>query len=156
MDACENYGKLYTYFLEVCKNFIEHNLYERMGIPKDGYGMYLYLIRHLSHRDIRHSAFLSDQEKAFLLPNNNFIQVQNLDIIIHFKIIRLLDEEVPERLSRRVRQIRNWLCHLSLEELRETMEQKDFNGKLQLIIQNLEEAGIDIELLMWCKDKIFK
>ena len=163
MDTCENYGKLYVYLLEVCRNFIEHNLYEEMGLPKDGYGMYLYLIRHLSHGDnslyqyeIKKSEFLSEREKNFLLPKNQIIQVQNLDISIHFKIIRLLDKEVPERLSRNVLQVRNWLCHLSLEELRETMDQEDFNTKLQLIMQNLQDAGIDNDLLIWCKDKILK
>ena len=163
MATCEKYGKLYAYLLEVCRNFIEQNLYEEMGLPKDGYEMYLYLIRHLSHGDkrlyedeIENSKYLSDKEKDCLLPKNRIIKVQNLDISIHFKIIRLLDKEVPEKLSRHVIELRNWLCHLSLEELRETMNQEDFNSKLELIKQNLHDAGIDNELLIWCKDKILK
>lgn len=161
MGTCENYGKLYAYLLEVCTHFIEHKLYEEMGLPKVGHDMYSYLIRNLCHGEeelyqdeIKNSKFLTNQEKHCLLPKDKIIQVQNLDIKMHFKIIRLLDNEVPQKLASHVLEVRNWLCHLSLEELRETMSQEDFNVNLQLMKQNLHDAGIDNDLLIWCMEKI--
>ena len=160
MGACADYGKLYAYFLEVCRHVIDTKLHHEMGVPEVGQEMYEYLNRRLSDRFqrpydgiIMEAEFLSNEEKDHLLPGNRIIDVSNLDVSLSFKIYRLLGGRIAKKLSCQIVGVRNYLCHIPVAELRGNMNQEEFNSTFQLLRKDLEDAGIERELLDWCKTK---
>ena len=162
-NSCEKYGKLYAYFLEVCRHFIDQKLHEEMGVSDVGQEFYEDLNRRLSDQRgepyediIKKCGFLLENEKRYLLPENRIIDLEDLDVTIHFKIIRLLRGSVAKKLACHVAEVRNYLCHVPVANLREGMDSEDFSSLFQLIRQNLEDAGITKDLLKWCEKKILK
>lgn len=161
MGASEDYGKLYAYFLEVCRHFIDRKLHHEMGVPEIGQEMYEYLNRRLSDRFqkpyngiITEAEFLSNEEKDYLLPGNRIINESKLDVSLNFKIYRLLGGKIAKKLSYQIVRVRNYLCHIPVAELRGSMNQEEFNLTFQLLREDLEDAGIERELLDWCEMKI--
>ena len=161
MGASEDYGKLYAYFLEVCRHFIDRKLHHEMGVPEIGQEMYEYLNRRLSDRFqkpyngiIMEAEFLSNEEKYYLLPGNRIINESDLDVSLNFKIYRLLGGKIAKKLSCQIVGVRNYLCHIPVAELRGSMNQEEFNLTFQLLREDLEDAGIERELLDWCEMKI--
>ena len=161
MGASEDYGKLYAYFLEVCRHFIDRKLHHEMGVPEIGQEMYEYLNRRLSDRFqkpyngiIMEAEFLSNEEKDYLLPGNRIINESKLDVSLNFKIYRLLGGKIAKKLSCQIVGVRNYLCHIPVAELRGSMNQEEFNLTFQLLREDLEDAGIERELLDWCEMKI--
>ena len=161
MGASEDYGKLYAYFLEVCRHFIDRKLHHEMGVPEIGQEMYEYLNRRLSDRFqkpyngiIMEAEFLSNEEKYYLLPGNRIINESKLDVSLNFKIYRLLGGKIAKKLSCQIVGVRNYLCHIPVAELRGSMNQEEFNLTFQLLREDLEDAGIERELLDWCEMKI--
>ena len=77
MDSCEKYGKLYAYFLEVCRRFIYKKLHGEMCVAEFGQELYEWSNRWLSDRFdrsyeavLRDNAFLSEEERGYLSPEN--------------------------------------------------------------------------------------
>ena len=162
MGACEIYGKLYAYFLEVCRHVIDRKLHDEMGVPEIGQEIYEYLNRRLSDKFkkpydgiIMEAEFLSREEKDYLLPGNRIIDVSDLDVSLSFKIYRLLGGRIAKKLSCQIVGARNYLCHIPVTSLRVNMNQEEFNSTFQVLKKDLEDAGIERELLDWCEMNIF-
>lgn len=161
MGSCEKFGRLYAYFLEVCRRFINKKLHEEMCVPKFGQEMYECLNRWLSDRfdqsyeeALRDSAFLSDEDRGYLSPENRIIEVEQFDISMHLKIIRLLEPCFGRRRWEYIAKVRNYLCHIPVEVLQRNMNQQEFNYQLNWLREDLEFAGIDRELLNSCESNI--
>lgn len=162
MGACEIYGKLYAYFLEVCRHVIDKKLHDEMGVPEIGQEIYEYLNRRLSDKFkkpydgiIMEAEFLSREEKDYLLPGNRIIDVSDLDVSLSFKIYRLLGGRIAKKLSCQIVGARNYLCHIPVSSLRGN-NQEEFNSTFQLLKEDLEDAGIERELLDWCEMEHFQ
>lgn len=162
METCEVYGKLYAYLLEVCRQVIDMKFHHEMGVPEIGQEIYEYLNRRLSDRFkksydgiIMEAEFLSSDEKGYLLPANGVIDVSNLDVSLSFKIYRLLGGRIAKKLSCQIVGARNYLCHIPVTSLRVDMNQEEFNSIFQVLKKDLEDAGIERELLDWCEMNIF-
>ena len=162
MGACEIYGKLYAYFLEVCRHVIDRKLHDEMGVPEIGQEIYEYLNRRLSDKFkkpydgiIMEAEFLSREEKDYLLPGNRIIDVSDLDVSLSFKIYRLLGGRIAKKLSCQIVGARNYLCHIPVSSLRGN-NQEEFNLTFQLLKEDLEDAGIERELLDWCEMEHFQ
>ena len=159
MGSCEKYGKLYAYFLEVCRHFMYRKLHEEMFVPEFGQEMYEWLNRWLSdrfdrsyeavHRD---NAFLSEEEQ--FSPENWIIHVAHLDISMYFKIIRLWEPHLGRRCWVYIANATNYLCHIPVEKLWQNINQQEFNSQLKWLREGLKSAGIDRELLNFCKRNI--
>ena len=161
MGSCEKYGRLYAYFLEVCRHFIYRELHQEMRVPEFGQEMYEFLNRRLSDRSnqsyeavLRDSEFLSDRDRSYLSPENRIIDAKKLDISMQFKLIRLLRPHLGKRRWEYIAAVRNYLCHIPVEELRQTMSQQEFNSKLYWLRKDLESFGIDRDLLNSCERNI--
>ena len=162
MGACEIYGKLYAYFLEVCRHVIDRKLHDEMGVPEIGQEIYEYLNRRLSDKFkkpydgiIMEAEFLSREEKDYLLPGNRIIDVSDLDVSLSFKIYRLLGGRIAKKLSCQIVGARNYWCHIPVSSLRGN-NQEEFNSTFQLLKEDLEDAGIERELLDWCEMEHFQ
>ena len=161
MDSCEKYGKLYAYFLEVCRHFIYKKLHEEMYVPEFGQEMYEWLNRWLSDRFdrsyeavFRDYAFLSEKERGYLSPGNQIIDVAQLDISMHFKIIGLLEPHLGRKCQEYIANARNCLCHIPVEKLWQSINQQEFNSQLKWLREGLKSAGINRELLNFCEKNI--
>ena len=161
MSSSEKYGRLYAYFLEVCRHFLYRKLHDEMQLPHIGQEMYEFLNRQLSDKFektyeavLRDSEFLSDKDRNYLSPENRIINVSKLDISIQIKIIRLLKAPIGRRRWEYIASIRNYLCHIPNEELRRNMTQQEFESKLYRLKRNLESVGIDRDLLNSCERNI--
>ena len=161
MGSSEKYGRLYAYFLEVCRHFLYRKLHHEMRVPQIGQEMYEFLNRRLSDKFkkiydavLRDSEFLSDRDRNYLSPENRIINVSKLDISIQIKIIRLLKAPIGRRRWEYIASIRNYLCHIPNEELRRNMTQQEFESKLYRLKRNLESVGTDRDLLNSCERNI--
>ena len=148
MATCGRHGMLYGYFLGVCKRHVYDKCHRDLQVPTEGGEMYEYLERHVSsiyggsYAEIISSRRYPTYIKECLLPENRVINVDNLDVAMYFKILELLGEEV-EHLVRK----RNALCHVPVALLRRALTDRQFNMDLHLMMENLQAAGIDKELL---------
>ena len=95
MNTCKNYGMLYGHFREVCK------CHEEMQLRIKGEEMYRYLTKNLSsiyeveYEEIIESKRFPRYVKDYPLPENKIINVHDLTVVIHFKILELLGVQVP-------------------------------------------------------------
>lgn len=162
-DTSEKYGKLYVFFLEVCRRFIDAELHVRLRLPEDGEKMYEYLDEKLCswydepYEDIIYGfKFLSSKEKKLLVPTDGKIKVENLDFGIYFKIISFLGGHwTYEKLGRYMVNVRNHLCHIPVVSLRKEKSQHEFYSDIKQMGQDFEDAGISRDLLNECEKDIF-
>ena len=162
-DTSEKYGKLYVFFLEVCRRFIDDKLHVGLGLPEDGKEMYEYLDQRLCswydepYEDIIYGFnFLSTKEKKLLVPRDGKIKVANVDFGIYFKIISFLGGHwTYKKLGRYMVNVRNHLCHIPVASLRKEKTQHEFDGDIKQMGQDFEEAGISRDLLDECEKDIF-
>ena len=162
-DTSEKYGRLYAFFLEVCRCFIDDEVHVRMRLPEDGREMYDYLDEVLCSRYdepydeiIYGFHFLSMKEKQILAPRDGVINVENLDIGIYLKIISILGGCLKyETLGHYLTKVRNNLCHIPVVSLRRRRSQYDFDIDIVLIGQRFQLAGISRTLLDDCEMRIF-
>ena len=162
MGTSEKYKRLYAYFLEVCVDFLHVSLHGRENVPTTGEEMYDYLEQRL--RDIHgkpydevinEDRFLTDRQKTYLLPEaeNRAIDLENLDIAMYIKISSLLENNNPSRRWRFLNNLRNLLCHLSMEKIRGDIE--EFNEMFTWINKSLERHGFKREFLNICRERVF-
>ena len=162
MYKCKRYGKVYAYFLDVCKHYLDDKIHTKMGLSKNGQEMYEELNRQLSdkyfetYEDIIESLkCFSRKEKLYLLPKDKTIKENNLDSSIYLKIMLLLGESKDSKLIDYMLTVRNKLCHIPMVSLREEeMSQDDFELNLNFIKQNLEDLGIPSNLLERCERNV--
>ena len=151
MDTCGRYGKLYVYFLTIAKEVIYERLHG-MGFPKDGKAMYEYLKRENKIQLIKHNPHLSSLQKEILLPVNGIINVEKVDITMYAQIYILLGHEKPFMLF--MIKIRNFLCHLSLKELRDDLSERDLRNNWKLFTNEFIRHNVDRSLLNRCERDI--
>ena len=163
MGSCEDFGKLYAYFLEVCRHFLYEKLHQQFGVPELGQEMYEWLNRCLSEDFeqsyevvLNNSGFLSEEDRGFLSPENRIIDTAKLDVSMHFKIMRLLEPRQGNRRWTYIAKVRNYLCHIPVEELRRNMDQDQFSDALFWIRKELYYFGIDENLLDRCQRNIIR
>ena len=161
MGSCADFGKLYAYFLEVCRHFIYKKLYQELRVPELGQEMYEWLNRCLSEHFeqsydvvLNNSGFLSEEDRDFLLPEDRIIDTTKLDVSMHFKIMRLLEPRQGIRRWKYIASVRNYLCHIPVERLQQNMDQDEFNNQLFWITKELQYAGVDENLLDRCRRNI--
>ena len=161
MNAGERYRKLYSYFQEVCTNFLYLNLHETQNVPTSGEEMYRDLRQRLTNiynRSydviINEHEFLTEIQKVFLLPNTGAINLENLDLVMYIKINSLLvDGESEQWIA--LNRIRNHICHLSMEKLRGDKDIATFNREFKWLKKSLARHGLPPELLVTCERNIF-
>ena len=161
MDSCEKYGKLYAYFLEVCRPFIYKKLHGEMCVAEFGQELYEWSNRWLSDRFdrsyeavLRDNVFLSEEERGYLSPENWIIHVAQTDISMYFKIITLLEPRLGRRSWVYIANATNYLCHIPVEKLWPNINQQEFNSQLKWLRKGLNSAGIDRELLNFSERNI--
>ena len=103
VKSSEKYGKLYTFFLDVAKLYVNDRLHLKLKVPKEGRAMYKHLKKELSKEDdeiykevINNCSFLSDQQKEYLLPDSEVINLEKLDFTMCVNIMRLLETKKKE------------------------------------------------------------
>ena len=131
-EFMEMYAELCGFLLEVCLRHadIPNKI---MVVPRDGKEMYLY----------------------YFLPKNSVIDVKNLDITMYFQIIRILEGNIAPKLLQKLLAINKFLSKIPLSTLQEKMSQDEFNSILQVMKQDLEEAGVERNLINLCEKNIF-
>ena len=162
MCICDEYGKLYAFFLEVCLVFVGEELHQRMEVPRNCQEMHNHLDRQLSfwfsepYEDIINGLdFLSKKGKKILTPREKRLEAGELDFSIYFKIIKILGGAASEDLLNYIVQLRNYLCHVPVVELQKNLDEAAFEHELLSIRQNLEKLGIDKGLLDECEISCF-
>ena len=163
MGSCQDFGRLYAYFLEVCRHFIYEKLHQELGLPELGQEMYEWLIRCLSEHSeesykvlLDNSRFLSEEDRKYLSPKDRIIDTSKLDVSMHFKIMRLLEPRQGSRRWKYIADVRNYLCHIPVKELRRNMNEEEFSYQLFWMRKELHYAGIDEDLLDRCERNILK
>ena len=162
-DTSEKYGKLYGFFLEVCRRFIDDEIHNEIGLPEDGEEMYNYLEEQLEswfeepYGEIIYGFdFLSKKEKQLLVPRDRIIKVANLDYGIYFKIISFIGGELRyNKLGQYMARVRNYICHVPVVSLRKEKSQYEFDGDVLQMGLDFQDAGISKTLLDECEMSIF-
>lgn len=161
MGSCQDFGRLYAYFLEVCRHFIYEKLHQELGLPELGQEMYEWLNRCLSEHFeqsyevvLNDSGFLSEEDRDYLSPEDRIIDTSKLDVSMHFKIMRLLEPRQGSRRWKYIADVRNYLCHIPVKELRRNMNEEEFSYQLFWMRKELHYAGIDEDLLDRCERNI--
>ena len=162
MCICDEYGKLYAFFLKFCLVFVGEELHERMKVPRNCQQMYNHLDRQLSfwfsepYEDIINGLnLLSKKEKKILTPRDKRLEAGELDFSIYLKIIKILGGAAPKGLLNYIVRLRNYLCHVPVVELQNNLDAAAFEHELLSIRQNLESWGIDKGLLDDCEISCF-
>lgn len=144
MDTYERYGILYGYFLKGCKRYVYNIVHGELKVPTDSGEMYRSLVEKISqlhncpyNEVIKLEKYPWYIEESFL--NEDKFE-KHLDIAMYFKIIKLLQQNVPEYLKKQ----RNYFCHISLAALQRGMNHSTFEKKLRLMKRDLESLGIDV------------
>ena len=153
METCQNYGKLYAFFLEFCRLFIDDEL-DKNGVPKNGRDLYYYLQDEIANSSqelyeavIRNSPVLQDFQSNILLPQENEINVTRLYCIMYLKILRLLGRGLPIPKENCLTRIRNYLCHAPMKLICKDSA-ADFYEDYDRIKMNY---GIMVLTKNWCK-----
>ena len=153
-NICKEKGKLFAYFLEIAKLFVNDRLHQKLGVPSDGSDMYLHLKTYVTKTQnqkyettISKCHILSKQQKDYLLPKNQEIDLENLDFSMCVYIMQLLGRKQDKELIKYMKGLRNTICHLSMYWLQRNMTQEEINRDIQRIKNNLEWHGIDMRLL---------
>lgn len=163
MGSCADFGELYAYFLEVCRHFIYEKLHQELGVPELGREMYVclrmfvYEIYGQPYEIVlSNSGFLSEEDRGFLSPENRIIDTANLDVNMHFKIMRLLKPRRRNWCWSYIARVRNYLCHIPVQELQQNMDRARFRDELSWLKRELNYAGIDNNLLDVCQENILR
>ena len=161
METCQNYGKLYAFFLEFCRLFIDDKLHREIGVPRNGHDLYYYLKDKIANgrpelyeAAILNSSFLNKFQKTNLLPSQGRIHVERLDCITYLKIMRLLGKGLPEPTENCLTKIRNYLCHAPMKSIREGRV-LDFYEDYEWMKNYLCDYGFDEGLVQRCHDNVF-
>lgn len=162
MDAREKYRKLYSYFLDVCTDHLNDSLHHKNGVPESGEDMYRELRERLPvihekpyENIIREATFLKDSQKGFLLPENDAIDLEKLDLVMYMKIHNLLAKRPGLQKWIRLNRARNEICHLSMNKLCRETDIKPFNRQLKLLKRYFGKIGIDQDTLDSCERRAF-
>lgn len=143
MAACASYGKLYAYFLEVCKREIYRRI-RSPDFPEDGQEMYEYLDQQISDRwgmsfkDFIEKRLPRHKRKLFL-HQDRIIDVTALDVSMYFTIIEILGGNVRSNFVR----IRNHLCHIPMKLLQTEMSSRTFKKELNSMKRSLQADDVD-------------
>ena len=143
MAACASYGKLYAYFLEVCKREIYRRI-RSPDFPEDGQEMYEYLDQQISDRwgmsfkDLIEKRLPRHKRKLFL-HQDRIIDVTALDVSMYFTIIEILGGKVGSNFVR----IRNHLCHIPMKLLQTEMSSRTFKKELNSMKRSLQADDVD-------------
>ena len=143
MAACASYGKLYAYFLEVCKREIYRRI-RSPDFPEDGQEMYEYLDQQISDRwgmsfkDFIEKRLPRHKRKLFL-HQDRIIDVTALDVSMYFTIIKILGGNVGSNFVK----IRNRLCHIPMELLQAKMKPRRFKKELNSMKRSLQADDVD-------------
>lgn len=157
MDIDKRYSRLNAYFVEVCGKFLWEQLHTINSVPEDGRGMLRYLRETLPRiygktysEVIMVLSNLSLDEKRCLLPTNEEIDVQQLDVAIYIKINRLLEKE-HWRFWQFLGYVRNYVSHIAMRNLLGYPNAQDFNWLKQSLIY----YGFDRNDLNKCENDLF-
>ena len=163
MGRSEQYGKLYTFFLDIAKFFVDDRLYQKMRVPREGRAMYQYLNEKLSteyesyKNVINNCLYLLPEQKEYLLPASEIINLDKLDFLMCVNIMRLLQtgkitkNYKETRLVIYMKKLRNNLCHPSMFRIEEDITKEQFNENVQEIIDHLGWLGIKKNWLVQCR-----
>ena len=144
MAACAGYGKLYAYFLEVCRR----EIYRRIpspDFPEDGQEMYEYLDQQISDgwsmsfKDFIEKEHLPRHKRKPFLHQDRIIDVTALDVSMYFTIIKILGGNVGSNFVR----IRNHLCHIPMTFLQIEMSSRSFEKELNSMKRSLQADDVD-------------
>ena len=105
---------------------------------------------------LSNSGFLSEEDRGFLSPENRIIDTANLDVNMHFKIMRLLKPHRRNWCWSYIARVRNYLCHIPVQELQQNMDRARFRDELSWLKRELNYAGIDNNLLDVCQENILR
>ena len=163
MGRSEQYGKPYTFFLDIAKFFVDDTLHQKMKVPREGRAMYQYLNEKLSteyesyENVINNCLYLSPEQKEYLLPASEIINLDKLDFLMCVNIMRLLQtgkitkNYKETRLVIYMKKLRNNLCHPSMFRIEEDITKEQFNENVQEIIDHLGWLGIKKNWLVQCR-----
>ena len=163
MGRSEQYGKLYTFFLDIAKFFVDDRFYQKMKVPKEGRAMYQYLNEKLSteyesyKNVINNCSYLLQEQEQYLLPTSKIINLDKLDFLMCVDIMRLLQtgkitkNDKETRLVIYMKKLRNYLCHPSMVRIEEDITEEQFNEQVEEIIDHLGWLGIKRNWLVQCR-----
>ena len=169
MDPCETYGKLYAFFLEVCRLYVEGRF---NGVFKfDG-----------SNNDEKISTFLKNQirskykepykctiwrffgrtenegkgnkEIEQLITHSGQIAVKKLDYVTFLKIIKIIDKQFLKSMS--AIKVRNDLCHIEMSKIQGKLSKSEFNEWCDKVRNGFQKLGAHKRLLDTAYKNIFK
>lgn len=160
MDATgKNYGKLYGFFLDVCKRYVE-NYHKESPMGETGEDIYMHFhdkmfdLYRYDYRTLLNNydfSYLSDRQLTSLNPVNGRIKEKDLDLSLYFKIINLLQDRGIIMLTKFVVETQNELCHLSMKSLCSGFTQEKFEGEFDIMFGFFEYYGVDKNILETCK-----
>ena len=162
MNASGKYGMLYTYFLEVSKDFID-TTFRKMQIVRDRQRMYQYFFQKGILKEISKFNLAEKETERFPWRKDQVVNLEKLDILLSFHIIEILGRETKKKNGgSKVLQLveylvssRNYLCHLPLEELERDMSQEEFDQTWEDTTDDLMlRFNVDRSFLERCRNKI--
>lgn len=161
-NTCKEKGKLYAYFLEIAKYFVNSRLHQKLGVPNNGSGMYLHLKNYVTKTEnekyetrISKCKILKGDQKKYLLPTNEEIDLEKLDFSMCVYIIQLLGWKKDKKLIKYMKNLRNTLCHISMFKLQEDISQEELNRDIEEIKSYLSGCGIKMESLNRLETQIY-
>ena len=157
------YRQLNTYFLEVCTDFLYSKVHKTHRVAESGKEMYQNLrdqlprIHGKSYEDIiNESTFLSEQQKDYLLPKGEGINVVKLDPAMYIKISSLLEGKQKGKRCKYLIKARNIVSHISMKDLRGNGNQSKFKKDFKYLKKSFQYYGFKEQELDECYNKIFK
>ena len=150
MDTCQNYGKLYAFFLEVCRLHID-DVCPRFLHKSDKDRVMLKFLKQAIRRKYREPyrsviwRCFTGMERKQLLVESDEIPLKKLDCYTFLKIIKVL--ETDNEIARCTTNVRNFLCHIPMGTIRKEMSQKDYNREYHWVRAAFELYGVDQRLL---------
>ena len=147
---------LYAYFLEIAKEIIYEELHEKLKFTEETEKMYNYIQENKIEQKIKDCTDLKDIQKKIIFPENQTIELLNLDGSIYLGIINFIEGKKFSGLIKYMKKTRNDLCHLSAEELQNDMSQNEFAHRCKKFTFDLKYFGIKNDLLRRCWKNILK
>ena len=161
MDTCHRKAMLYAFFLETSKKVVCDIVHQRQQVPVNGEDMYLFLQDRFTNyfegrckEKINNCEFLLEYQKKQLLPENDEINLQELDFTMYMNILKLLKGNANTGIISYMKQLRNRLCHVSFISLEQGISQQEFRRELDVMEFNFIRRGVDIALVNTCKNDI--